>query len=140
MAMENGPGLKIYFLLNMGIFQPAMLVYQGVPEKKWWMDDVVRPASLRYTFNFFDTVTRVKIPWVQWEKRFQDYPKKVSNNLRFTWANYNDQTAEVTLNGGLVRESPQNPLNSGLGIILICPDLSIVWFKIRNLHMRGLFR
>ena len=30
-------------------------------------------------------------------------------------------SAEVTLNGGLVRESPQNPLNSGLGIILICP-------------------
>ena len=31
-------------------------------------------------------------------------------------------SAEVTLNGGLVRELPQNPLNSGLGIILICPD------------------
>ena len=31
-------------------------------------------------------------------------------------------SAEVTLNGGLVRESPQHPLNSGLGIILICPD------------------
>ena len=30
-------------------------------------------------------------------------------------------SAEVSLNGGLVRESPQNPLNSGLGIILICP-------------------
>ena len=28
MAMENGPGLKMYFLLKMGIFQPAMLVYQ----------------------------------------------------------------------------------------------------------------
>ena len=24
---------------------------------------------------------------------------------------------------GLVRESPQNPLNSGLGIILICPEM-----------------
>ena len=33
-------------------------------------------------------------------------------------------SAEVTLNGGLVRvPSPQNPLNSGLGIIVICPDL-----------------
>ena len=31
-------------------------------------------------------------------------------------------SAEVTLNGGLVRESTKNPLNSGLGIILICPD------------------
>ena len=32
-------------------------------------------------------------------------------------------SAEVTLNGGLIRELPQNPLNSGLGIILICPDI-----------------
>ena len=29
----------------------------------------------------------------------------------------------VTRNGGLGKESPQNPLNSGLGIILICPDV-----------------
>ena len=35
--------------------------------------------------------------------------------------------AEVTLNGGLIRELPQNPLNSGLGIILICPEtISVV--------------
>ena len=33
-------------------------------------------------------------------------------------------SADVTLNGGLIRELPQNPLNSGLGIILICPDHS----------------
>ena len=37
-------------------------------------------------------------------------------------------SAEVTLNGGLVRELPQNPLNSGLGIILICPDCSFFFF------------
>ena len=36
-------------------------------------------------------------------------------------------SAEVTLNCGLVRESPQNPLNSGLGIIRICPDTLSVW-------------
>ncbi len=34
-------------------------------------------------------------------------------------------SADVTLNGGLIRELPQNPLNSGLGIILICPDAYI---------------
>ncbi len=28
--MENEPWKKMYFLLNMGIFQPAMLVYQRV--------------------------------------------------------------------------------------------------------------
>ena len=37
------------------------------------------------------------------------------------WANYSDQPAEVTPNSGLVRESSHNPLNSGLGIIVICP-------------------
>ena len=26
--LENGPGWKMYFLLNMGIFQPAMLIHQ----------------------------------------------------------------------------------------------------------------
>ena len=31
-------------------------------------------------------------------------------------------SAEVTPNGGLIREYPQNGLNSGLGIIVICPD------------------
>ena len=36
-------------------------------------------------------------------------------------------SAEVTLNGGLIRELPQNPLNSGLGIILICPDTLRGW-------------
>ena len=42
-------------------------------------------------------------------------------------------SADVTLNCGLVRESPQNPLNSGLGIILICPEWfwsSAMWLKI----------
>ena len=38
-------------------------------------------------------------------------------------ANYNDLSRRVvTLNGGLIRELPQNPLNSGLGTILICPE------------------
>ena len=29
-TMANGPRLKKYFVLKMGIFQPAMLVYQRV--------------------------------------------------------------------------------------------------------------
>ena len=29
--LENGPGLKMYVLLKVGIFQPTMLVYQRVP-------------------------------------------------------------------------------------------------------------
>ena len=35
------------------------------------------------------------------------------------------KSADVTLNGGLIRELPQNPLNSGLGILLICPDICL---------------
>ena len=34
-------------------------------------------------------------------------------------------SAEVTPNGGLVRESPHNPLNSGSGIIVTCPDICL---------------
>ena len=56
-----------------------------------------------------------------------DYLNTVSKTYhrcprRIIWANYNDQPAEVTPNGGLVRESPQKSLNSGLGIIVICPE------------------
>ena len=50
--------------------------------------------------------------------------KKISPSICVqgcNWANYNDQPAELTLVGGLVRESFQNTLNSGLGIIHILP-------------------
>ena len=39
-------------------------------------------------------------------------------------SNKNATSQDLTPNGGLVRESFQNPLNSGLGIIVICPDLT----------------
>ena len=39
------------------------------------------------------------------------------------------QIIATSANGGLVRESLQNPLNSGLGIIVICPDLG-VWLRL----------
>ena len=43
------------------------------------------------------------------------------------WANYSDLSRRlVTPNGGLVRESPQNDLNSGLGIIIFCPEHPIL--------------
>ncbi len=37
-------------------------------------------------------------------------------------------SAEVTPNDGLVQESPQNTLNSGLGIIVICPECMYIFF------------
>ena len=43
-------------------------------------------------------------------------------------------SAEVTLTGGLLGESSQNTLNSGLGIILICPDYS-GWLKTGSLYL-----
>ena len=36
-------------------------------------------------------------------------------------------SAEVTPNGSLVRDSPNNALNSGLGIIVIWPDVLCIW-------------
>ena len=57
--------------------------------------------------------------------------------MAIIWANYNDQPAEVTLNGGLVRELPQNPLNSGLGILLICPETNMSFFQLWFGQMRG---
>ena len=41
----------------------------------------------------------------------------LEGRITYFWANFIATSAEVTPNGGLVRESsPQNPLNSGLGI------------------------
>ena len=63
---------------------------------------------------------------------------KVDTNL---WANYNDLSRRlVTPNGGgLVRESsPKSPDHSGLGIILICPEIFFVKFRSVFLHCLGL--
>ncbi len=49
--MENGPGLKMYFLLNMGIFQPAMLVYQSVPFPKTHHFGALHAVRLRKNVN-----------------------------------------------------------------------------------------
>ena len=42
-------------------------------------------------------------------------------------------SAEVTLNGGLIMELPQNPLNSGLGIILICQEMYLAILRVCEL-------
>ncbi len=57
----------------------------------------------------------IELVWI-WNSQKQTSPQW---NI---WANYNDVSPRHTLNGGLIRELPQNPLNSGLGIILICPE------------------
>ena len=59
----------------------------------------------------------------------EDYFKGNLKSLNFYFLVISGQiittSADVTLNGGLIRELPQNPLNSGLGIILICP---VIWW------------
>ena len=47
---------------------------------------------------------------------------KLSNDAN--WANYND-LSRGHLQLWLAKESPQNLLNSGLGIIVICPDAKL---------------
>ena len=54
-AMENGPGLKMYFLLEMEIFQPAILVYQSLTcfTSKWWFpksDSPENPADFQVNY------------------------------------------------------------------------------------------
>ena len=46
-------------------------------------------------------------------------------------------SAEITPNGGLVRESSQNPLNSGLGIIVICPELLLFAYCVETGRLEG---
>ena len=41
--------------------------------------------------------------------------------IRYKFGQIIATSVEVTPNGGFVRQSPQNALNSGLGIIVICP-------------------
>ena len=42
--------------------------------------------------------------------------------INLQYAGHIVTSPEVTPNGGLVWESPQNALNSGLGIMVICPE------------------
>ena len=60
------------------------------------------------------------------EHHVPEFPCVPIRNIFFSNSHSTGQiittSAEVTPNGGLVGESPQNDLNSGLGIIVICPD------------------
>ncbi len=77
-----------------------------------------------------DTYSQVGYPWSigatglgwWWPTRWFTALKGPSGGGK-TRGDRKTTSAEVTLNGGLIRELPQNPLNSGLGIILICPDV-----------------
>ena len=72
-----------------------------------------------FLFSDLEFIFRDRIPFQNWCKTLgcsKNWNKK-SGQIITT-------SAEVTLNGALIRELPQNPLNSSLGIILICPEKS----------------
>ena len=77
--------------------------------------------TLRFTSNIICYwIIRHSPGMSLWFSRF-------GNLSYFPKVNFVTQCSEVTLNGGLIRELPQNPLNSGLGIILICPECCHNW-------------
>ena len=59
LAMENGPGMKMYFLFNMGIFQPAMLVYQRVH------DTHMTTQQVKIQINHLICSKTISIHWIQ---------------------------------------------------------------------------
>ena len=64
------------------------------------------------------TLSKVKWPPTRWSKGHFEAPGAYILSGQITTT-----SAEVTLNGGLVGESPQHSLNSGVGIIVFCPDV-----------------
>ena len=82
----------------------------------WWAPRPCR-GSPRI---FFGRLLVVELLHQKWKWKKWKWP--VPGNIVYKSGQIITTSAEVTLNGGLIRELPQNPLNSGLGIILICPD------------------
>ena len=97
------------------------------------------PVKLRASFKGVFVFYRGGSGWpsVTKSKNFMDFPKK---DVRRDPRSHNDlkiceemerymsgqiiaTSAEVTPNDGLGRETSPNHLNSGLGIIVICPEI-----------------
>ena len=91
------------------------------------------PTYPREAFETFESM--IFLPGLRWDEFGFPEPRFAQMEI-WTWTNFLEEknkkeclpgqniatSAEVTPNGGLVKESFQNSLNSGLGIILICPD------------------
>ena len=84
---------------------------------------------------------RVAEPFPEDMELLMPYTKHILTHPWIFWANYSDLSRLlVTPNGGVVRESSQNPLSSGLGIIVICPDfLGITTYFIGRTKFKVLF-
>ena len=115
--------LKMYFLLNMLIFQLAMLVFGSVPfflflSWRCWILSYQTPPNTPFRTKPSGAFPVLCCRTWSW----RPVKRWIAASNKNEWgASVAFTLAEVTLNGGLVRESPPNPLNSGLGIIQICP-------------------
>ena len=92
--------------------QTGMGRYPQYPSRRLavWRLECQRPAM------WCCTSPTPSMPWPRWQRGHRMHGR-YSQETKIRWISL----AEVTLNGGLVKASPQNPLNSGLGNILICP-------------------
>ena len=96
-----------------GLFLGAMLNFRGVIDG-FFSDpcEVNAYSGAVHPLVHQHPISGKKVPG------FSEFVLKMSGQIITT-------SAEVTLNGGLIRESRQNSLNSRLGIILICPEMLI---------------
>ncbi len=100
--MEHGPGLKMYFLLKMGIFQPAMLVYQRVYIKNYqatgweatnlngWQSTQVPQGSFRYPVNVISALHALHLRslasfWFQWRSALNTLGESWISTLETSW-------------------------------------------------------
>ena len=94
-CLENGPWMKMYFLLNIGIFQPAMLVYQKVNANVrfgWFLfgefvvcfPNVSLSIGLAVFNQRFRTKYVMKMPglWSIWSVSFWWFAQTCSGDIR----------------------------------------------------------
>ncbi len=69
--MENGPGLKMYFLLNMGIFHSYVRLPEGIQWTRWYVYPVNVRVPARDSWGFFKhkyprAIGISRFPGVRW--------------------------------------------------------------------------
>ena len=102
----------LFFVLGVAFKVWLMKYARHHPEKRW------SPSDLLFSRLQKNSNQRTEKIVPESERYCMGAPITVYL-LHLIWAKYNDLSRRlVTLNGGLVKESPKNPLNSGLGIIL----------------------
>ena len=98
--MENAPGLKMYFLVTMGIFQPAMLGYQMVKFSHW-------PSKLRKLMVKNQVKGSGRCGSTDLSSNTQNMPKDLLGGYLEKLTNMGvSKNRETPQNGWLVMENP----------------------------------